>query len=94
MDQKPTIFGLQYRLAQEAIPSFLPCALLPSFLVSPSSYVVIRYIKSRIVELPLNDFKVVLAEHDPYTSKLSQAAQDLLRPLGTRYLSRCALFCF
>jgi len=60
---KPTMYGLNYRLAQEAIPSFLP------------------YIRSRIIPIGIEDFRVLLNEGDPFISKFTEPSQEILRPL-------------
>ncbi len=79
------MFGLQYRLAQEAIPSFYPCASCHFILNSTYIYVFLfsRFIRSRVIEISLEDLKVVLKEADPYLSKLTLSAQDALKPLGS-----------
>jgi len=63
MNQKPTMFGLQYRLAQEGIPSFYP------------------FIRSRAIEISLEDLKLLLSEGEPFTSKLGVSTQEKLRPV-------------
>lgn len=41
------------------------------------------FIRSRVIRVGIEDFKVLLVEGEPFTSKLSTAAQELIRPLGS-----------